>query len=392
MSVVSLGHQPLCDDFRPHEHRDTPYTVYPLDLLYCKDCGLAQIGYAVDPNLLFRDFVYTTQSNPGSQPHFAALVDTLVKDYALGPGDLALDIASNDGTLLAQYNGRAKVLGVDPSSATKFAIDKGIPTLVDFFNEKTAEKITREHGKAKVATMINAFAHVRDLDPLMAGVAHVLDDRGVFVSESHHLYNLVRELQYDHIHHEHLRFYSLRPLQTLFQRFGLEMIDVVETHIQGGSIRVFAAKKGQRPISPNVQRVIDKEKAAGLYEPATFEKFGERVRKSRTRLMRLLFDLKEKGATIAGIGAPAKSTCMLTYCHIGPDLVSYIVEHTPLKIGKLAPGSQIPVEPEEKLLKEQPDYGLLFAWNVKDIIIPKLRKAGYRGRFILPSEEPSIVD
>ncbi|WP_329008820.1 class I SAM-dependent methyltransferase [Micromonospora rifamycinica] len=387
--VVSLGHHALPDVFVTPAEAAEPFTVYPLDLYVCGQCWLAQIGYQVDPDLLFRDFVYTTESNPASKPHFGRLTTSLVERFQLGNEDLAVDLASNDGTLLEQYDGRVRVLGVDPSSATAGATAKGVPTIVDFFTEATAKHILATWQPARVITTMNAFAHIKELDAFMGGVVTLLAEDGVFVSESHHLQNVITEMQYDLIHHEHLRFYSLRPLTVLFDRYGLEIFDVEETTTQGGSILVYAGRTGVRPVSPNVERLLAQETAAGLYSIDTYTAWAARLAQSKRRLVSLLYDLKSQGATIAGVGASAKGNTILNYCGIRPDLLDYITDGSELKQGKLAPGSLIPVTTDQELLDRQPDYALVLTANLKDIIIRKLRGKGYRGRFIVAGEVPS---
>lgn len=388
--VASLGHHALPDMFLTPRQANEPFTVYPLDLYVCDQCWLAQIGYSVDPSLLFRDFVYTTESNPASKPHFESLVKSFIERFELGPDDLVVDLASNDGTLLEQYGDTVEILGVDPSSATDIAIAKGLPTIVEFFTEATARKILETRRPAKIITTMNAFAHIKELDAFMSGVLTLLAKNGVFISESHHLQNVISKMQYDLIHHEHLRFYSVRPLTVLFERYGLEIFDVEETEAQGGSIVVYAARNGAYPISSNVARILEQETAAGLYSIATYEAWARRLVRSKHRLMSLLYDLKAKGAGIAGIGASAKGNTIINYCGIRPDVLDYITDGSELKLGKLAPGSLIPVVPDQELLERQPEYALVLTWNLKDIVIRKLREKGYKGKFIVPGDVPSI--
>jgi hypothetical protein len=388
--VTSLGHHALPDVFLTPRQAAEPFTVYPLDLYICGQCWLAQIGYSVDPSLLFRDFVYTTESNPASKPHFEGLIKSFIERFRLGPNDLAVDLASNDGTLLEQYGNAVKVLGVDPSSAAKRAIEKGLPTIVDFFTEATARQISATYQPAKIITTMNAFAHIKELDAFMGGVVALLARSGVFISESHHLQNVITKMQYDLIHHEHLRFYSLRPLMVLFDRYGLEIFDVEETETQGGSIVVYAARKGVYSVSANVARVLERETAAGLYSAATYEAWARRLIRSKHQLMSLLCALKAKGARIAGIGASAKGNTIINYCGIRSDILDYITEVSELKLGKLAPGSLIPVVADQELLDRQPEYALILTSNLKDIVIRKLRERGYKGKFIVPGDAPSI--
>ncbi len=223
----------------------------------------------------------------------------------------------------------------------------------------------------------------------MEGVVELLDNKGVFIIESHHVLNLVKKMQYDQIYHEHLRYYSVKPLQVLFDKYDMEIIDIELVPSHGGSIRVYAARKGG-PVAKSVQEIIDEETKQGLYDSITYAEFGGRIQKSKQKLLELLLKLKYEGKQVAGLGAPAKGNTLLNFCHITSDLVSYLAEHTPLKIGLYSPGTLIPVVDEARVFKEQPPYLLLLAWNLKGILIPKFREMGYKGKFIIPGEEPVI--
>ena len=257
---LSLGHQPPSDAFLKEESLEKPEVTYPLDLFFCPACSLVQLGYAVDPDILFRDYVYNTGTNNSLRANLKNLVDTVIVRYKLKKDDFVVDIGSNDGTLLENYLSHSiKVLGVDPSSSTSLALAKGIPTLVDYFNTETAAAVRKEHGTAKVITATNVFAHVDAIDSFMLGIAQLLDERGVFVSENGYIVDMVEGMQYDAIYHEHLRYYSVTSLCALFMRYGMEVVDVERIPSHGGSIRVYAAKKGAQPVSVNVAALLSLE-------------------------------------------------------------------------------------------------------------------------------------
>ncbi|MAG92076.1 methyltransferase [Candidatus Woesearchaeota archaeon] len=389
---LSLGEQPVPDVFLTKEQLNDNEDKYPLDVYFCEDCCLVQLGHAVDPEVLFREYHYNTATNESLKRNFKQLVESLVKKFNLSGNDLAVDIGSNDGTLLSYYIPyKVKILGIDPSSVADIAIKNNIPTIKDFFNEKTAEKIANQHGKAKAITATNVFAHVRDFDSFMNGVKRLLSDDGVFVTESHYLMNMIKEMQYDSIYHEHLRYYSLKPLMRLFERFGMEIFDAERITTHGGSIRVYACYKDSHKISQNVSEITKTEEEEGLYDKQTFFDYGEKVSENKTKLQQLLSDLKKKNKRIVGIGAPAKGNTLLNYCNITTDIMDYIAETSELKISKFTPGMHIPVVPESKLFNDQPGYALLLSWNIKDILIPKLRGAGYKGKFIVPNPIPKII-
>ena len=389
---LSLGHQPPSDAFlSPHQLLE-PEITYPLDLFVCEDCYLVQLGYVVDPDILFREYAYTTSSNNSLKVNFKNLVDLVVKRFKLGNADLAIDIGSNDGTLLGNYLPYGvNILGIDPSSVAATAKKNGIPTIVDFFNERVAQEARNQYGSAKVITATNVFAHVADLQSFVRGVQSLLVEDGVFISESHSLFDLITKLQYDSFYHEHLRCYSLKPLRTLFHNIGMELFDAEEITTHGGSLRVYAATKGVYPVADSVRELIKQEEAAGLYDKGSFIRFAGQVKKNKLMLNKLVVDLKNGGNRIVGIGAPAKGNTLLNYCKLDPDLIDYLAERSELKIGTFAPGSHIPVVSEQRVFDEQPEYGLLLSWNLADELMEKLRKNGFRGKFIIPNPTPKVV-
>lgn len=389
---LDLGHQPPSDAFLRLEDLAKPEATFPLQVVVCEQCWLVQLNYAVDPEVLFRDYVYTSGTNNSLRVNFKQLVDSLVARFKLTAQDLAVDIGSNDGTLLENYLPHSvKILGIDPSSVTSIAIAKGLPTEVDFFNEAVARRVSEKYGQAKIITATNVFAHVADFDSFMSGIASLLTSDGVFVSESHYLLDLITQMQYDAIYHEHLRYYSLKPLQTLFERFGMEIIDAERITTHGGSIRVYAAKKGAHQIAPSVSSLMVEEVKAGLYQTKTFLDYAQKVKHIKLELLNLIVRLKQDGKTIVGIGAPAKGNTLLNYCRFDSDLIDYLVEKSELKIGLFAPGTHIPVVIEERLFSDQPDYALMLSWNIADELIPKIKNLGFKGKFIVPNPTVRIV-
>lgn len=391
---LSLGHQPPSDAFLTKDALDKEETTFPLDLFLCEDCSLVQLGYVVDPKILFgKEYAYNSGTNRILRDHFKEFTSKIISQYKLTEKDLAVDIGSNDGSLLESYApNKAKILGIDPSGTTALAIAKGQPTIVDFFNEEVALLAKKKYGGAKIITATNVFAHVDDLHSFVKGVKALLHPEGVFISESGYTQDVVEGLQYDFIYHEHLRYYTLKPLTILFEMFGMEVIDAERVPIHGGSIRVHAALKGKFPISPSVKKILDAEKKAGLYDKKIYLKFAKEVEETKLSLQKILIDIKTAGHSIAGIGAPAKGNTLLNYCKIDAWIVSYLVETSERKIGQFTPGMHIPVLEESYLFKDQPDYALLLSWTIAPLLMTKLREKGYKGKFIIPAPKPRILN
>ena len=390
--VMSLGDQPPSDAFLRPEDLNKPEAKYPLDLFFCETCSLVQLGFAVDPDVLFRDYVYNTGTNNSLRANFKALVEGIIPRFGLAKGDFVIDVGSNDGTLLENYIPHGiNVLGIDPSSSTSLAKERGIPTFVDYFNEETAKKVLAEYGKAKVITGTNVFAHVVELDSFMRGIVELLDEKGVFISENGYVVDMVEGLQYDSIYHEHLRYYSVTALAALFERFDMEMIDIERIPSHGGSIRVYAAKKHSFPVSESVAALLSMEKEKGYTHKEAYLKFAKDVADTRTKLCEIISSLKRDGARIVGIGAPAKGNTLLNYCGLDAKIIDYLAEKSELKIGRYSPGMHIPVVDEARLFEEQPEAAILLSWNLAEELKKKLREKGYRGTFIVPNPVPRLL-
>jgi hypothetical protein len=391
--VIDFLPQPPVQAFLTADQLREPEVHYPLTLLRCPACGLVQIGYAVDPEIVFpRDYPYQTGMTRILVEDFKDLADQAVTRFGLAKDDLAIDIGSNDGTLLKGFLPHGlRVLGVEPTDIAGIAVANGIPTLQAYFDERVASAIVAEHGPAAVVTATNVLAHVPNLFPFLRGITELLADGGVFVSESHYLLDLVQRLQYDTIYHEHLRFYGLRPLTAILRRAGFTVVDCERVPTHGGSIRVWAVK-GEGAGSERLEAQRREEEEFGLYEAERLEEFRRRVVDSKQRLLAMLLRLRQEGSRIVGVGAPARSSMLLNYCRIDGDLVDYVVEPPgSLKNGLHTPASHIPIVEESRLFAEQPALALMLSWHISGELMPKLREKGFRGKFVVPLPEPRLA-
>jgi hypothetical protein len=391
--VLDLGHHAPCDSLLTDELLREPEPHFPLVFCRCTACGLAQIDYAPEPDVVFyREYPYRTAMTGSLKEHFRQLTQDVVSRLGLTSADLAVDIGSNDGTLLQGFQEQGlRVLGVEPTDIAQIAVEEGVPTVQAFFDEDVAERLVAEHGNVAVVTGTNMVAHVNNLYPELRGVARLIGDDGAFVSESHYLVNLLEELQYDTIYHEHLRFYSVKPMQTIFERAGFSIFDVERVPTHGGSIRVWA-DRGKRDVSPRVAELVQLEEELGLYDGAAFERFRERVIASKLALLDRLVEARKEGP-IVGIGAPGRASTLLYYTGVTPELVDSIVELSgSLKIGQYTPATHIPIVDERTLYERQPPNALVLSWHIGEIVMAKVREKGYRGKFIVPLPEPRVVE
>lgn len=392
---LDLGFTPPADQFRREDQIKEQEIYYPLEVYMCDDCGLAQLTYVVSPEILYRnDYPYESSITKTGHAHWESFAKEVVDRFGLSKQDLVVDIGSNVGVLLEAFrNNGVIVQGVDPAAnIVMLAQERGIDTICDFFNAVSVDKILAEKGNASVITGTNVFAHIDDLNLLMSNVKRLLKKKGVFIFEAPYFVNLIKTIQYDTIYHEHLSYFSVKPLLGFFAKHNMDVIDIRFADIHGGSFRVYVSERGSYPVNGIVKKLLDEENIMGLYSHATLDKFSDHVKKNRAELTWLLHSLKRKGKSIVGVSAPAKGMTLINYCRIGNDLLDVVSEKSTLKIGRYTPGMHISVVSDDYLLEKQPDYALLLAWNFADEIMKNLgeyRKRG--GKFIIPIPEPKIV-
>lgn len=392
---LDLGFLPLVDNFLAKEQLNQPETRYPLNVNICSDCGLFQLGYVVSPELMFNEnYPYESSMTKTGRKHFISMATEICKEFDISPNSLAIDVGSNVGVLLSGFKSQGlRVLGIEPSSSVaKIAIKNGIDTVIEFFSSELALRIKERRGTASIIAGTNVFAHIDNLDDFVKAADILLNEEGIIVIEAPYLPDLLNNLEYDTIYHEHLSYLSLKPMVKFFKRFGMEVFNVEMQRIHGGSVRYFVGHEGKRPISDKTSECLHSEEKQEVYSANRLKKFAKDVENHRRNLTNLLLDLKKQRKKIVGISSPAKGNMLLNYCRIGPEILDYVTEKSSLKIGKYTPGMHIPIYPDSILLKDKPDYALILAWNFADEIIQnndEYRKMG--GKFIVPIPHPYIV-
>ncbi|HEV8523369.1 MAG TPA: class I SAM-dependent methyltransferase [Terriglobales bacterium] len=392
--VLSLGEVPLANSFLCYEELRKPEMRVPLAIYFCADCALVQLLDVVEPQVLFSNYIYRTGTNQTIAQHNAALADSVIRELGLSAADLVIEIASNDGSLLQCFAQRGvRTLGVEPASnIAQIARTAGIDTIVDFFGPRSAPDIARQYGLASVVIANNVLAHVDATADFLEACKTILRPDGRLVIEVPYLVEMLDRLEYDTIYHEHLCYFAVQPLLRLFAKAGLALERIDRVPIHGGSLRLWARHADASGHSQAVLRMAQEECAAGLADVAAYCDFARRVAEHRDQLSGLLHRLKDQGSSIVGYGAPAKGNTLLCYCGIGNDVLAYIVDRSPLKVGLYTPGMHIPVVPVERLLQDQPDYVLILAWNFAEEIMKALSSFRDRGgHFILPIPEPRSI-
>jgi SAM-dependent methyltransferase len=390
--VLSLGETPLANSLVEPARRSEPEPRFPLDLVLCESCALLQITETVPPEVMFRDYRYFSSFSDTMLKHAAAIAGRLVKERRLGASSLAAEIASNDGYLLKNYVGHGvPVLGIEPArNVAAVAEEQGVRTIVEFFGRELGAELASKGTRADVLHANNVLAHVPDIRGVLAGAQAFLKDDGVMVIETPYVKPMLDHCEFDTIYHEHLFYWSITAFSAVARRVGLEVIDVEQLAIHGGSMRLFLQQKGTSAPSAAVTSLLAAEEAWGVNRPETYRAFATRVGGLKTELVALLRKLKAEGKSIAAYGAAAKGSTLLNHFGIGADVIDFVADRSTHKQGRFMPGVGIPIVTPEELLAKRPDYCVLLTWNFADEILAQqqaYRDAG--GKFIVPV--PQVV-
>ena len=397
-NVVPLEPMPIATpNFRlpdASQDHDVYRKAVPLNLHLCRSCGHLQILCVGNPEVQYRNYVYTTSLSLGLQKHFEQACEAICEKLAPAAESLVVELGSNDGTLLSFFKKKGlRVLGVDPAPKIAEAATKaGIETLPDFFGKATAEKIVAAKGSAAVVIANNMIANIDDLDDLVSGVRDVLADDGVFVFETQYGVDVIRDALLDTVYHEHLSYFNVRPLQSYLARFDLEMIDVDLIETKGGSIRVYAQPVGGgRPVSPRVATLIESEEREGFYSPTIYRAFSERLAGLRREILDQVDAQREKGRSVAGYGVSVGTTTLLPQFGL-TDRIDFLVDDDPDKERSLiGPGYDIPVVGPDQVYEKQPGAIVVFAWRYAEPIMAKHERfLAEGGKFIVPLPRMSV--
>jgi hypothetical protein len=391
--ILSLGRLPLANALLTDEQLATEEARYPLDLVFCASCALVQITETVPPEEMFREYLYFSSFSQTFLRHAETLVARLVGEHGLGPGSLAMEIASNDGYLLQFYKrSGASVLGIEPARNVALVAERehGIPTVSEFFGRDLARQLLASHGGADVLHAHNVLAHVADLNGFVEGIALMLKPEGVGIVEVPYVKEMVDRCEFDTIYHEHLCYFSLTALTHLLGRHGLAVVEVEHVPVHGGSLRLVLSRTRGPGVS--VQRLLAEEAAWGVGGTAFYASFADRVRALTGMLRDTLHELRQQGRRIAGYGAAAKAAVLLNVVGIDRSTVEYVVDRSPHKQGRHIPGVRVPIHGPERLLADRPDDLLILAWNLAPEIMEQQREYRARGgRFIVPVPAVEIV-
>lgn len=387
-TFVDLGLSPPCEDFRTAEQLDEPEVYYPLHVMVCEECFLVQLREYVSPETIFTEYAYFSSYSTSWVAHAKAYCEAMVERLSLNADSLVVELASNDGYLLQHFGPLGvPVLGIEPAAnVARVALDKGIPTHVDFFGVRLARTLLEQGVKPDLIVGNNVLAQVPDLNDFVAGIKLLLSPEGIVTLEFPHLERLIAENQFDTIYHEHFSYFSLLTIQEMARRHGLKVIDVEELPTHGGSLRVFLAHEDSAwPTEPAVDALEARERQQGFDRMEIYSSFAARAERAKRDILSFLIAARNEGKRVCGYGAPGKGNTLLNYCGIGPDLLEFTVDRNPYKHGRYTPGMHIPILPVEALEKARPDYILILPWNLRREIATQLRYvAGWGAKLVVP--------
>jgi SAM-dependent methyltransferase len=393
--VLPIAASPIADAYVPRERLAERQDAYPLDLYLCNGCGHVQNVDVVNPDILFRDYIYVTSSSLGLVEHYRKYADDVTTQFGVKPGALALEIGSNDGSLLGFFKAKGlKVLGIDPARRiAEEATARGIPTLPEFFGSKLAEGLRKEHGTAAIVAANNVFAHADNLVDIVHGIRTMLDDDGVFIFEVSYLPDIVDRFLFDTIYHEHVSYHSILPLARFFEELGMQLFDVQRISSKGGSIRGFAQRspEGRHAVTSQVTEMIAEETRRGFDKAAVYREYCAAIAERRVAVQKVVDGARACGKTVAGYGASTTVTTLMWDFELSEKL-EFLADDNPLKQGLFAPKCHLPVLPSEELYSRLPDYVVILAWNYAEPIMKRHQRYLLEGgTFVVPLPELRVI-
>lgn len=387
-SFADLGMTPPSNAYLRPDELDRMEPFYPLHARVCSHCFLVQLEQFQSPSEIFGNYAYFSSYSESWLAHARAYAEMATRRFALGGDSQVIEVASNDGYLL-QYFQQAgvPVLGIEPAAnVAAVASGRGIPCLNRFFGVETARDLAAQGCQADLLIGNNVLAHVPDINDFVAGLAIAVKPSGTVTMEFPHLLQLIRNVQFDTIYHEHFSYLSFLAIERIFAAHGLELYDVEELPTHGGSLRIYARHRGAPgPTSHAVAEMRLRERAAGLEDIATYQGFAERVKMVKRGLLSFLIEAKFAGKKVAAYGAAAKGNTLLNYCGIRNDFIDYVVDLSPHKQGLHLPGTHIPIRHPDHVAATRPDYLLILPWNLKDEIVSQMAHIrSWGGKFVVP--------
>jgi SAM-dependent methyltransferase len=387
---------PLCESVLRDDQIDQMEPFFPLHVLVCSNCFLVQLREYVKPENIFTEYDYFSSYSTSWVEHARRYCEMIKSRLKLDGNSQIYEIASNDGYLLQHFVRLGlQATGIEPAAnVAAVAREKNFPTIVEFFGTDLARRLASQGKRADLIIGNNVLAQVPDLNDFVEGMVTLLHADGVITLEFPHLEQLIEQNQFDTIYHEHFSYFSFITIDRLAKYHGLRLFDVEHLSTHGGSLRVYLchAEASYTP-SPSVDALLAHERHRGFEDIDTYMGFSAQVRQTKRRLLSFLIELKEKGSTVCGYGAPGKGNTLLNYCGIGTDFLDFTVDRNPYKHGLYTPGMHIPIYPVSALDEARPDYLMILPWNLKQEIVGQMRHVGDWGcKFIVAIPRVEVID
>ncbi|MBE0656971.1 MAG: class I SAM-dependent methyltransferase [Bryobacteraceae bacterium] len=387
-TFIDLGMSPLCESYPSAADLHRGETYYPLHVRVCDSCFLVQLEEYESADNIFTDYAYFSSFSDSWLNHCQTYCKDMIDRFQLDSKSFVVEVASNDGYLLQYFvEQRIPVLGIEPAkNVASAALEKGVPTMVEFFGKQLADKLAGEGRQADLVLGNNVLAQVPDLNDFVSGLAALLKPGGVLTLEFPHLLRLIDGNEFDTIYHEHFSYFSLGTAVEILKKHDLTVFDIDELPTHGGSLRVYACRSAcNRQTSSSVAKVLQMEASANLRTLRGYEGFGEKVKQTKFAFLEFLLSAAQSGKTVAGYGAPGKSATLLNYCGVGKDLIHFTVDRNPYKHGRFLPGTRIPIFPPDHIREQKPDYIVILPWNLKTEIMAQLQYVReWGGQLVVP--------
>ena len=394
-NYIDLGNQPPSNSFVKKKDI-SKQKKFPLKVILCKDCGLSQLDTVVLSSGIFDKYSYLSSTSKALIKNYEIMVKKIIKRFRPKKNDLIVDIGCNDGITLDLYQkNKYSLLGIEPSSAYFYAKKKNLNVVKRFFNFQRSQKIKKKSGEAKIITATNVFAHNHDINDFTKGIKNLLDKHsGVFVIEFPYIKDMLKQLYFDTIYHEHLSYFAITPLKLLFQNHGLKIFDYEKTLVgaSGPAMRIYVSHISSKyRISKKINEILKTEKKWGVKKIKAYKKFSNDVKKLKIKLLKIIKKTGIKNKLIGAYGAPAKGNTLLNYLGLNSKQIFAIADNSVTKINHYAPGSNIKVISDEEFLKIDCKYAILLAWNYADFFLKNSKFILNNGKFILPLPKPKII-
>ena len=391
-SIISFGKMPISNKFVSDINADEYF--YELSVGFCPACFMVQLEYCVEPEMMFNEeYAYYSSISETMSDHFKKMADEITDTVLVKYSSFVVELGCNDGIMLKHIAERGIVhLGIEPSAnVAAIAREKGVNVIEKFFGVERAGEIIEKWGQADIICGANVMCHIENINSVFKGISILLKSDGVLFFEDPYLYDIITKKTFDQIYDEHVYYFCGLSVSELAKRHGLQLVNMIPQNVHGGSMRYYIKKGKNNTVSQNVEHYLLKEKNLNLHTLNGYIPFKDKVNKICSDFNKTLREIKSKGHRIAAYGATSKSATLLIYSKVGTDLIDYVSDTTPTKIGKYTPGTHIPVKSHEHFLNDSPPYTVLLAWNHKREIFDKEKKYRERGgKFIIFFPEVAI--